>query len=214
MSGERPSLQKRFCGVCEAKLPRSRSKYCSDECMNRARADGLFRTGPASSRVVPVERRCIDCGDESRSKRSPVRCRSCLRNYEISLWLDGDVSIVTYPSGEIKKWARSYVLDGLDACELCHTRGVKLQLDHVNGNAADHRRENLRGICVPCDSDLPTYRNRNSVESSRYRRRLDYIEARLRVKVMSEIAERLNASKLSKKTVGNVLDLLSDLSGE
>jgi hypothetical protein len=42
-------------------------------------------------------------------------------------------------------------------------------LDHIDGNADNNARSNLRMVCPNCDSQLPTYKNRNlgSVRSSR-----------------------------------------------
>lgn len=43
-------------------------------------------------------------------------------------------------------------------------------LDHINGDASNNRRENLRMICPNCDSQLDTYKskNKNSARKERY----------------------------------------------
>lgn len=38
---------------------------------------------------------------------------------------------------------------------------LALALDHVDGDSANNRRENLRLICPNCDSQLPTFKSRN-----------------------------------------------------
>ena len=57
-------------------------------------------------------------------------------------------------------------------CKLCLTeewfdpfekklKSVNLELDHINGNERDNRKENLRLICSNCHSFTPTYKGRN-----------------------------------------------------
>ena len=57
-------------------------------------------------------------------------------------------------------------------CELCtikewydpfenKIKPVNLELDHINGNERDNRKENLRLICSNCHSFTPTYKGRN-----------------------------------------------------
>ena len=42
--------------------------------------------------------------------------------------------------------------------------------DHIDGNAANNKRENLRLVCPNCDSQLPTFKskNKNSARKERY----------------------------------------------
>jgi 5-methylcytosine-specific restriction endonuclease McrA len=57
-------------------------------------------------------------------------------------------------------------------CELCLTKEwndpfenkiklINLELDHINGDERDNRKENLRLICSNCHSFTPTYKGRN-----------------------------------------------------
>ncbi len=51
-------------------------------------------------------------------------------------------------------------------CEECgvtdiyNGKPIVLELDHIDGNSRNHRRENLKMLCPNCHSQTPTFRNR------------------------------------------------------
>ena len=63
-----------------------------------------------------------------------------------------------------------------NCCSLCgiknewNNKPIVFVLDHINGDASNNKRENLRLICPNCDSQLETYKskNKNSARKERY----------------------------------------------
>lgn len=75
------------------------------------------------------------------------------------------------------KWLKPYILaEQNNCCSLCGMKNewngkpITFVLDHIDGNAANNTRENLRLVCPNCDSQLDTYKskNKNSARKERY----------------------------------------------
>ena len=51
-------------------------------------------------------------------------------------------------------------------CECCNNtewlgKPISLEVDHINGNSADHRLDNLKILCPNCHAQTNTYRGKN-----------------------------------------------------
>ena len=75
---------------------------------------------------------------------------------------------VASPRSEPSNFIRRYLLDEQrDCCAICglpsewNGRALVLVLDHVDGDAGNNHRVNLRMVCPNCDSQLPTFKSRN-----------------------------------------------------
>jgi hypothetical protein len=127
-------------------------------------------------------RQCRGCGREL-TKRSQKVCCSvrCQRAHERSAstmgWLDTGQA---KPHSHRGHYIRLYLLEEQDGCcEICgmveEWNGAELRfvLDHIDGNADNNTRGNLRLVCPNCDSQLPTYKSRNR-GNGRHARRQRY----------------------------------------
>ena len=93
--------------------------------------------------------------------------------------IDGDISIMrsNYSPTNV---AYKYIMDEqFNKCCICgnidkwENKNIKFIVDHIDGDASNNIRTNLRCICPNCDSQLDTYKNTNSRRSSRtYRNNL------------------------------------------
>jgi hypothetical protein len=87
------------------------------------------------------------------------------RRVKTARWLE--TGEAAWMSGR-RHFIRLYLMDEQQGrCAICERpaewEGAHLAfvLDHVDGDATNNRRENLRLVCPNCDSQLPTFKSRN-----------------------------------------------------
>ncbi len=68
--------------------------------------------------------------------------------------------------GTVKRFAKQCIPHS--RCAICNLLPIwnkqllVFQLDHINGNSNDHRKENLRWICPNCHTQTPSFAGRSS----------------------------------------------------
>lgn len=122
---------------------------------------------------------CKTCGKKLSYGNKSGYCKLCYvahnREVKIQKWLEtGDVGMA--PDTTIRGVIREYILNSQNnRCAICGIENIwngkplNFILDHIDGDASNSSRENVRLICPNCDAQLPTYKSKNkhSARSSR-----------------------------------------------
>lgn len=160
-----------YCGTL-TENPKFCSKSCAATFNNRI-----------SVKRHPINGRCLACGVPVRSDREDKRYCTDKCAYKYGDFVPKSLS--EFISGKFGKRAitvaythiREYVLKSQGGvCAICGClpahNGLPLTfiLDHVDGNSDNNLPNNVRLICPNCDTQLPTFKGRNTGNGRHYRR--------------------------------------------
>lgn len=126
-----------------------------------------------------MPKQCAKCGKTlDRTNKSgfcQLHYNENLREEKIKHWLEtGDIGmgVATTVRGAI----RDYLYTCQDSkCAICNMKRewnekpINFVLDHIDGDAANSSRENLRLICPNCDSQLDTFKSKNKNSARSFR---------------------------------------------
>lgn len=121
---------------------------------------------------------CINCGKSITSKGVYRKYCSikCQKDYETKMkYQDYLNNQDKYLGKEISyNWLKPIILkEQNNKCSICgispywNDKELHFILDHIDGDATNNKRNNLRLVCPNCDSQLDTYKSRNIGKSTR-----------------------------------------------
>ena len=152
------------CLFCNKEIPQ-KNKFC---CQSHA---AIYNNRHREKKVKV----CKYCGKEFygyKTSRNKFCSTSCCEKSKFEK-KDKD-----YCQGKIKNMAtlkRHYLNNNEYKCAICgisewNGKEIVLVLDHIDGNSNNNIPQNLRLVCPNCDSQLPTFKNRNNGNGRAYRR--------------------------------------------
>lgn len=131
---------------------------------------------------------CQNCGKElikyqgSCGKYCDHQCRADYQHKQgYQKILNGDPSIMR-ANYTPKNYKEDIIQEQNGICAICgmsqewNSKPLVFIIDHIDGNAANNKRDNLRCICPNCDSQLDTYKSKNKNGARSYYRYHKYDE--------------------------------------
>lgn len=106
-------------------------------------------------------------------------CRNCFNEQKdkakIDVWLKTGQTGCSVKS-TLRNCIRRYILNEQNnKCKICgmtnrwNGKELKFILDHIDGDASNNFKDNLRLICPNCDSQLDTYKSKNKHSARQHR---------------------------------------------
>ena len=187
--------RKRYCLKCGKELKKGQKKFCSNSCSatfnNKGRLltedtknkirNSLYKTITPKQKVEPIKKHkisikkyCLNCGDEiNHGKFCSSKCSCQLKHKESYKYFLNNPSYFNNGGYTPKSFRDFFLIEQDNKCSICNCEpfwnGKYLQfvIDHIDGDASNNTRDNIRMICPNCDSQTDTFKSKNKNSTRR-----------------------------------------------
>lgn len=171
------------CPVCGTRIHKDR-KFCSKSCaakfnnlgIKRFYGKGIKSTDKEKIKKILKDRIviCKNCNKEFKAIRDNMQfcSQKCSQEYRFK---EKDKEYYAGKISRQKTLKLHFLRHNENKCSICgltswQNKPIVLILDHIDGNPENNLPENLRLVCPNCDSQLPTYKAKNTGHGRAYRR--------------------------------------------
>lgn len=185
----------KYCKECGKEMTNKYGNmFCSNSCAakynNKLRKRTVKSEGDVSKSITKAERNivkkesvtytktCAFCGKifQTKSKNAVFCSGKCasLKSHEVA-YRDFLENPEKFCKGNYtpKAFKGEFLEEQGGVCAICgckpfhNDKPLVFVLDHIDGDASNNRRENLRMVCPNCDSQLPTFKSKNKNSTRR-----------------------------------------------
>lgn len=161
---------KKICNKLEIKLT-TRSKFPDDWCPHNKGKKQKNTCYNCNELYLTTNKHSKYC-----SKKCEITYRTNMKyNHYLNNQKEFEKIIITC------RFLKKHILkEQNNCCNICKNKNewngkpIVFVLDHIDGDAANNRRENIRLVCPNCDSQLDTFKSKNKNSSRKERYILNY----------------------------------------
>ena len=112
-------------------------------------------------------KKCLNCDNQTKNKFCCNKCSSDFRHKESYVHYLNNSSEYCKGNYTPKNFKDFFLIEQNFKCSICNINNLWMNkkltfvIDHIDGDASNNKRENIRMICPNCDSQTETFKSKN-----------------------------------------------------